>query len=323
MKHEATISAIVIRLHIRDGAESLFLSWQAQMAAAAASAPGFSSIEFIPVLGLRSEWQMALQFRDAPSLAQWRGSQDRHRLHEEVHCLLKGAGGLDEAAAPDLHAQSSVTEVITTHVSSGMTTAYLDWLAKIQLAQAQFPGYRGAYLQSPSQGQAFWTTLIRFATPMQLDAWMTSRERRRLIREADSLVEAWSSRRLAAPFAGWFLAEETGGAPPNWKQSMAVLLMLFPMVMLELHFLAPLTRGLNAALATFWVMQSVSGCLPGQLCPSLIASSIGGCGLHPRGCCGSHSSVQPSCLAFMDWRSWRSVGCSSPPPTVNFILASL
>ena len=251
MKHEATISAIVIRLHIRDGAESLFLSWQAQMAAAAASAPGFSSIEFIPVLGLRSEWQMALQFRDAPSLAQWRGSQDRHRLHEEVHCLLKGAGGLDEAAAPDLHAQSSVTEVITTHVSSGMTTAYLDWLAKIQLAQAQFPGYRGAYLQSPSQGQAFWTTLIRFATPMQLDAWMTSRERRRLIREADSLVEAWSSRRLAAPFAGWFPAEETGGAPPNWKQSMAVLLMLFPIVMLELHFLAPLTRGLNAALATF------------------------------------------------------------------------
>jgi uncharacterized protein len=251
MKDETTISAIVIRLNIRDGAESLFFSWQAQMAAAAASAPGFLSIEFIPVLGSRGEWQMALQFRDAASLAQWRDSQDRHRLHKEVRCLLEGTGELEEAAAPDLHAQSSVTEVITTHVSSGMTTAYLDWLAKIQLAQAQFPGYRGAYLQSPSQGQAFWTTLIRFATPMQLDAWLSSPARRRLVQEADSLVEAWSSRRLAAPFAGWFPPEEAGGASPNWKQSMVVLLMLFPIVVLELHFLAPLTRGLNVALATF------------------------------------------------------------------------
>lgn len=147
MKDETTISAIVIRLNIRDGAESLFFSWQAQMAAAAACAPGFLSIEFIPVLGSRGEWQMALQFRDTASLAQWRDSDDRHRLHKEVRCLLEGTGELEEAAAPDLHAQSSVTEVITTHLSSGMTTAYLGWLSKIQLAQAQFPGYRGAYLQ--------------------------------------------------------------------------------------------------------------------------------------------------------------------------------
>jgi hypothetical protein len=164
---------------------------------------------------------------------------------------LSRTAALDEAAAPDLHAQGSVTEVITTRVRSGMTSAFLDWHARIQQAQAEFPGYRGIYLQSPSREQAFWTTLIRFATPGQLDAWLASSQRRRLITEAESLVESWSNRRLATPFAGWFPAEDGGGTPPNWKQTMVVLLLLFPIVMLELRFLAPLTRGLNPVFATF------------------------------------------------------------------------
>jgi uncharacterized protein len=93
--------------------------------------------------------------------------------------------------------------------------------------------------------------LIRFATPTQLDAWLASAERRRLIAESESLVEAWSSRRLATPFGGWFPGEGIGGMPPNWKQSMVVLLMLFPIVVLEMRFLVPLTRALNPVLGTF------------------------------------------------------------------------
>jgi antibiotic biosynthesis monooxygenase (ABM) superfamily enzyme len=251
MDHETPPAAIVIVLHIREGVDTVFFCWQARMAAAAAAAPGFLSIEFIPVLGSRSEWQMVLQFGDAHSLAGWRGSQRRNQLHEEAQSLLSRTAALDEAAAPDLHAQGSVTEVITTRVRPSAKSAFLDWHARIQQAQAAFPGYRGTYLQSPSTEQAFWTSLIRFATPSQLDAWLASPERRRLITESESLVESWSNRRLATPFAGWFPAEEAGGAPPNWKQTMVVLLMLFPIVMLELRFLVPLTRGLNPVLGTF------------------------------------------------------------------------
>ncbi len=38
---------------------------------------------------------------------------------------------------------------------------------------------------------------------------------------------------------------------PSWKQSMVVLLMLFPIVMVELRFLLPRLRGLDEVLATF------------------------------------------------------------------------
>ena len=216
-----------------------------------AAAPGFLSIEFMPVLGSQSEWQMVLQFRDAQSFAEWRSSAGRNQLHEEVQLLLRDAAALSEAPAPDLHAQGSVTEAITTQVSPGMKEAFLDWSAKIQQAQAEFPGYRGMYLQSPSREQTFWTTLIRFATPGQLDAWLASAERRRLIAQSERLVQSWSSRRVANPFAGWFAAAEDREAPPNWKQSMVVLLMLFPIVVLELRFMTPLTKWLNPVLGTF------------------------------------------------------------------------
>jgi antibiotic biosynthesis monooxygenase (ABM) superfamily enzyme len=192
-----------------------------------------------------------LQFRDGPSLERWRASPPRHALDREVQSLLAGAADLDGTAAPDFHAQGSVTEVITTRVRPQMTSAYLAWAAKIQEVQAGFPGYRGTYLQAPSRQQEFWTTLIRFATPGELDAWLASPERALLVGESQPLVEGWSSRRLSQPFAAWFPAGAASETPPDWKQAMVVLLVLFPIVMLELHLLAPLTRGLNAAAGTF------------------------------------------------------------------------
>ncbi len=39
--------------------------------------------------------------------------------------------------------------------------------------------------------------------------------------------------------------------PPNWKQGMIVLLVLFPVVMLEILFLNPLLSSLNPAVANF------------------------------------------------------------------------
>ena len=52
-----------------------------------------------------------------------------------------------------------------------MESAFRDWSARIHEAQAGFPGFRDVYLQPPpSERQSYWTTLLRFATPDQLDA---------------------------------------------------------------------------------------------------------------------------------------------------------
>jgi uncharacterized protein len=251
MNDQTSPCATAIRLRVRHGAQADFFAWQARMAAAAAAAPGFVSIEFIPVLRAAAEWQMVTQFSDAHRLCEWRNSPERTFLHRELEAVLDGAAAPEEEAA-DFHAQGSVTEVIVTRVRVGLEAAFRDWSARIQRAQAEFPGYRGTYLQAPSREQAVWTTLVRYATTGQLDAWLASAERRRLIDESAALVESWSSRRLAGAFAGWFPPEQSGATPASWKQSMVVLLVLFPIVMLELRFLVPRLRALDPVVATFF-----------------------------------------------------------------------
>jgi uncharacterized protein len=164
-----------------------------------------------------------------------------------------GTPGLLEEEASEPYEDGTVTEVVTAYVKPDKIGEYTEWAAKIHKVEAQFPGYRGGFLQPPtSASQSYWTTLVRFATPEQLDAWLSSSERQKLLCEHDALVSSWSHHRMPSSFAAWFPADQTGGAsPPAWKQSMIVVLMLFPIVMAEIRFLSPWTHGLNPSLATF------------------------------------------------------------------------
>jgi len=92
---------------------------------------------------------------------------------------------------------------------------------------------------------------VRFSTPEQLDAWLSSPERRALLQRSAALVQGWQSRRLPSSFAGWFPSAPGQAAPPTWKQAALVLLVLYPIVMLELRFLSPLLAGLVPAVGTF------------------------------------------------------------------------
>ena len=52
-------------------------------------------------------------------------------------------------------------------------------------------------------------------------------------------------------FSGWFANDQRQAPPPAWKQTCLVLLVLFPVVMLEIRFLSPLLSGLSVAVSTF------------------------------------------------------------------------
>lgn len=237
------------------------------MAAAIAGSPGFLSIEV---------------------LRQWRRSDACQQLVAEARALLRGDGTIEpqEQVAPDFHVSSGVTEVITTRLRPGMEDAFRAWSARIHQAQARFPGFKGAYLQPPqSERQGYWTTLLRFATPDQLDAWLASAERQQLVAESEALVESWENRRLPTSFAGWFPTDPAAGkAPAAWKQTMLVLLVLFPIVMLELRFLSPALRPLNPALGTF-VGNALSVALVSWLLMPLVIRPLAWW-LQPRGAGG-------------------------------------
>jgi uncharacterized protein len=252
----ATPAAVVIKMRLRPGVEPGFSSWHAKMCTIAAELPGFISAEVIaPVPSGPPLWRIIQHFRSDDQLHAWCQSDQHRRLLLEAESLVEnnGTAGLHEEEASEAHEDGTVTEVVTTYVKPDKVKEYKEWAAKIHKVETEFPGYRGGFLQPPSSAsQSYWTTLVRFATPEQLETWLKSSERQKLLCEHEALVSSWSHHRLPSSFGGWFPKHQAAGtSPPSWKQSMLVVLMLFPIVMAELRFLSPLIGNLNPALGTF------------------------------------------------------------------------
>jgi len=248
-------AALVTKIEVHPGNEKAFAEWHGKMSTAPGDFPGFISAEIKPPEPpAGTQWSVVQRFRSAEEMNAWHGSGQHQRLLSEASLITGGNGAnLSELKNLESESDSTVTEVITTTVNPGSERAYRDWAGRIHSAEAQFPGYRGGFLQPPiSAKQPYWTTLVHFATPAQLDAWLDSTERKKLLEEHQALVESWTARRLPNSFAGWFPAESSDREPATTlKQSMVVLLMLFPIVMAELRFLSPQLAGVPPAIATF------------------------------------------------------------------------
>ncbi len=248
-------TTLISMIKVRPGAEKQFADWQERMTATVSAFPDFVSVEMQPSQDGSNRWTTVQRFRTAEGLGVWRHSKKRKKLLEEARILFtENQEGIKEVESSTYKEGGSVTEVFVTRVKPGKDKEYRDWASKVQLIEAQFQGYLGVYLQPPEDEQrGSWITIVRFDTQEHLDDWMKSRERQEILNEAIHLVEHLQSHRVASPFAGWFadFTRAKGEVPSPWKQSMLVLLVLYPLVMLELRFLYPLLEGLNPALKTF------------------------------------------------------------------------
>jgi hypothetical protein len=233
----STNTAILLaKFQLRPDAENPFAEWQARALTHAAGFEGFLNSEITP-LGQGLAWNVLLRFADSGHLEAWRKSETWQRLLEDAAPLLAEKSSI-EVEVKETESGGGVVEVIMTKVKAGQETAYREWEIKTQQAQSKFPGYRGSYVQPPVSGELGWTTLMRFDTVEQLEAWLKSPERAALLREAEPLVEYAHLQRMGTSFPGWFPTDpKTGKGPPNWKAGMLVLLGLFPIVMFETRFL--------------------------------------------------------------------------------------
>lgn len=141
--------------------------------------------------------------------------------------------------------ESIVTGVFLSKVKPGMDDAFRAWSVRIQQALAQYPGYRGMYIQPPTTAEGRWTTLVRYDTAENLKAWMAAPEREVLLSKSKAFIEYEDQTRLATSFPGWVSVDwPTGTVPPNWKVALLVLLGLFPIAMLAVIFLSPMLKSL-------------------------------------------------------------------------------
>lgn len=230
-----------------------FIDWQSELNAKIATFPGFISLEIVCPVEVNGEWVIVQRFDTIDRLALWRQSETYKSLLDQLGQLLplEAKGSLlEEETTAD---QSTVTEVFVAQVCPNKEAAFREWIAKIHRIEASFPGFRGTYVQSPAHSQGKnWITFLQFDNLHNLDHWLKSPERQALLREGKPLIDNLESHRVASAFGGWFASlAKRGKLPPAWKQTMIVLLVLYPIVMLEMRYLSPLTATLNPSLGMF------------------------------------------------------------------------
>ncbi len=102
-------------------------------------------------------------------------------------------------------------------------------------------------LPAQSAGVLQYRTIMEFGSTDQVVDWVDSKVRLDLVQKARQQFEyGYALKTSLHAFEGWFPVE--GRKPPAaWKQSLLVLLTLYPTVMITNVPLHPLTRGLDPA----------------------------------------------------------------------------
>lgn len=241
---------ITLRADIKPEAKNAFIDWQLNFNAKIVNVPGFLSLEISLPFEQQNYWSIVQRFSNGQLAQEWRQSDEYKRLISDLKALTT-QGVVKEEESDEAHAKA-VTELFITEVSPGMEGNYRLWSAKIHQIEAKFPGFRGVHIQSPNDTGRHWITLLKFDTAKNLERWLQSPERQKILNESASFISSLESHHVISPFGGWFAeAAKAGHLPPLWKQTMLILLVLFPIVMLELRFLSPLTADLNLSPATF------------------------------------------------------------------------
>ncbi len=249
------VATAVTAVQVRQGEEGAFAGWLTQLNKTIATFPGYvSAVVIPPVPPLQSDWVMVQRFQTIEELRAWLDSDERRSLLDESASLLvdEGTTNVIQGTNTELSPHDMVTEIITVSVKPGMEEAYRDWVDRVRQVEAKFPGYQGLQLQPPIPGlQDDWVSLLRFDTSEHLNAWLQSDARRDALQEVEPFIDK-REQQVATSFSGWFtFGDAPGQAPPSWKQSMIVLLTLYPIVMLEQMFLNPLLHSLGMAEAIF------------------------------------------------------------------------
>jgi uncharacterized protein len=212
-----------------------FAAWQQKIGEVVAASPGFVRQSVLPPSPpAQIDWVILQAFESIEAATDWLNSERRLELlcharpmlvgQDDVHIVKDGASGV--LPAP-------VSAVISTHVKPGCEDLYRAWEQRIAAAQAKARGFQGYRFEPPAPGvQTDWLAILRFDCEANLEAWLNSPERLRLVAEAAAFTEEYHTRIVHGGFDQWFPNDAATPRPPVWKQNMLVLLLLYPVVFL-------------------------------------------------------------------------------------------
>jgi len=134
-------------------------------------------------------------------------------------------------------ADGVITLLVRHRISKGQDQHYEEWLRRIIATARSYPGHLGIdVMRGHSNGLALFTSVLRFASTEQLQVWLDSPDRRRLVEEATPMLADGDQLEINNDREFWFTPVDASTAPPpRWKQACVTF-----MVILPLTFILPL-----------------------------------------------------------------------------------
>ena len=150
---------------------------------------------------------------------------------------------VSEKRLPDMNAsqaQDLVTMLVRHRVQPGRHGEYERWLRRTVTTAANYPGHLGVdVIRSEADGSHLFTSVLRFASPIQLQTWLESDDRRRLIAEAGPLLADGDVTEINQAHEFWFNPTDSGFVPPRWKQACITFMVILPLSLLVPYLWQP------------------------------------------------------------------------------------
>ena len=140
--------------------------------------------------------------------------------------------------------ESGATVVITHRVRSDAQPLYETWLNEIVPLCREAKGLLDWQIVRPiPKLTSTYTVIIRFDTAENLQAWMMSPQRRRLIEYVRPLLASDDDFLIRSGLDFWFTPDGAQAKlPAAWKQWLATWSAIFPLVLIVPLFVLPLLR---------------------------------------------------------------------------------
>jgi antibiotic biosynthesis monooxygenase (ABM) superfamily enzyme len=228
-------ATVIIGQRVRPGCEQAFIKWQHELNDIASHYPGFIGAEVNAPTGVQPEWIVVYRFDSTANVAAWINSSARQERLEAGREYFDGPPTQQVLGGAAKPTDELVTVVVTHRVNPEDVDEFLAWQRRLESAESKFRGYRGTELFRPLEGvQDKWTAMYRFDTAADLDAWLTSDDRKHLLAEGKKFDD-FELKTVDSSFGNWFAFDERGAgakAPSDLKTSIAVWVGLYPTVVL-------------------------------------------------------------------------------------------
>jgi antibiotic biosynthesis monooxygenase (ABM) superfamily enzyme len=253
------MTAMAVTIFHRVADSEIFDGWVCDVRSAAEAARGFVAFAASIRRDTPLDWAVAVTFESEDLLHQWLdGATWRH--------LLRGAAprGFLRLSSDLVIIEGALmptgVAIVSSNVSSGMEADFEAAHTRLTMAASQFSGYEGTAVFPPG-ALGKWMSLIRFRTEPQLSAWLQSPQRKEVLPSVrSSLTKDFSVFAKTTPL-GTTVRNVDGKTEmtPSWKTAMLLLMVLYPMVMLQSKFVAPVIGKLGAQpWLSVWLGQVVS-----------------------------------------------------------------